>query len=350
MKKKITAIALASLMILAAFACEKKPETDVNDVSLRTVNMSEYVTLGQYKGLEITIPDATVSEEEIDAVIDSMLEEKSSEVAITDRASEEGDKVKVLLRCYVDGAAIADATTTNTFVIGDGSAMKEVDEAARGLKTSEKKDVEVSFADDYGFEELAGKDAVLRVEILAILPSEIDDDIVARLGVEGCSTVKELREYVKSNLESINASYNEDKIYTTLLSMVSDNSTFADLPEKYMEDQLKQIDSKFSYDAGRYGLDVDEYISFMYEMTKEELAEKYLHQRMLVEAIAQQEGISMDDVRYYSKVDELAKEQEINREAYFVFNNVSDDESFRESLTLSEVCDVLYDNAVIKSE
>lgn len=347
MNKKILGAVLAITLAMTAFGCDTK-KVDANDVTLRNADMSEYVTLGQYKGLTVrTSAEITVSEADIDDAIADLMENCADKISVTDRAVQTGDKVVANLNVYVDGIAVENAGSTQTFTVGKGEITKEVDEAVVGMSIHETNNVDVTYEADYYISELAGKDAVIRINVVSIIPSKVTDEIVAKMGMYDCTTVDELRDYFKNNLSEELAEAEMDKAMKDLLSQVAETAEFKEIPEKYINDQLKRIDDSYAYQCSVYGISVDEYISFTYGMSKEELAEKFLHQRMIIEAIAQKEGFSMNDEVYYKKIDELAKAQGIDREAYFLFNNIKDDEANREQLTFNKVTLFLYDNANI---
>ncbi|MBP5565270.1 MAG: hypothetical protein J6X45_06080, partial [Lachnospiraceae bacterium] len=90
-----------------------------------------------------------------------------------------------------------------------------------------------------------------------------------------------------------------------------------------------------------------EYVLDTYGLSLEELAEKLLKQRMIIEAIAQKEGVSFTDKSYKKTIEDAAKEQGMDVETYFLINNLKNDEAYVEQLTSQKVCDILYENAII---
>lgn len=348
MKKKLMSIALVLGCIISTFGCNGKEDTE-RELSLRDLDMNQYVTLSEYKGVTIEKVETAVSDEEVQAKIDILIKSNLDVLGVNDRAVKKGDKVMCDLKCYVDDIAVSSANSIGEiFVVGDGSVRSEVDAGVVGMTPGESKKIKVSFDEDYQVADLAGKNAVLVIKLSSIFPEKLDDEMVAKMGNAMYSTVDQLDKYIRNSLETSKISEAKQEEQYNLLQGVIDTSSFNELPQEYKEDQIHKLKDKFDYQCGLAGITTEEYIEQVYGMTIEELAENYLHQRMAIEAIAQKEGIGYTDESYEAEIKKKAEEQGLSVDYYFLMNNVVNNEDYVEKLTFDKVIAVIYDNAVIQ--
>ena len=344
MKRKIAAFLIATLSLLSVFGCEKKASSEL---SLRKLDMSKYVTLGEYKGVEVEYPSVEVSEEEIEERMFMLIKSNLDKYGVTDRGAKEGDRIVVNLKCYEGGVAISEVSVSGeTFVIGDKTMQEDIEKAFIDMKAGENKNIETSYPADYIDQRVAGKDVTLRLELVSIYPDKITDEMVKGMDSMLYTDVASLHDYLDNNLKKSTESDVENSITLAILKKVYDSSEVT-FPENYLEDQKKKVEDSYAYQAGVSGLSVDEYVLATYGLSLEELAEKLLKQRMIIEAIAQKEGVSFTDKSYKKTIEDAAKEQGMDVETYFLINNLKNDEAYVEQLTSQKVCDILYENAII---
>ena len=137
------------------------------------------VTLGQYKGIEAEKAPVEVTEEEIDAEV-KKLADRNSTVETVDRPAELGDTTVIDFTGYIDGEPFEGGDGDNhSLKLGAGTFIPGFEEQLVGVSAGEEKDVNVTFPEDYGAEELAGKPAVFKVkvkEVKATNTPEQDDE------------------------------------------------------------------------------------------------------------------------------------------------------------------------------
>ena len=344
-KKTVVAMLLAGCMF-AAFGCNGKDKE--KELSLRSLDMSKYVTLGEYKGLTVENVETEVSDEEVQNSVDNIVKNNIGMLGITDKEVKKGDKIVCDLRCYVDGIAVKSAESLGeVFVVGENDMRSEIDTGVVGMLPGESKKIEVSFGEDEASEELAGKDAILLVKVNAIFPDKLTDDMVKNMNNSMYSTVDQLYQSARNNLEVSRSAEAKQELQYNLVMAATDNASFAELPAEYKQDQIKRLNDKYEYSCGLAGIAVEDYVQGVYGMSIEELADNYLKQRMLIEAIAQKEDISYSDKEYRDEINANAKMQGVSVENYFLLNNLVDNEEYIEKLTFDKVVAIIYDNAVI---
>ena len=130
----------------------------------------EYVTLGNYKDLEITAVDRS-DEEATDTDVDEVIQELLSKSTTTDDVTEggttqDGDSIVLNYSGSIDGQAFDGGTAEDqTYTVGSGKFISDLDKGLVGLEANKEYDIPVKFPDDYSSEDLKGKDAVFKVKV-----------------------------------------------------------------------------------------------------------------------------------------------------------------------------------------
>ena len=184
-----------------------QPEVDVTDLSdgehlkfTVEVDIRPEFDLPDYDGLEVTVEDADVTDEDIDEQLGG-LRERFSTLTGVDRAAADGDFVSIDLSAQVDGEAIDDLTAKGlSYQAGQGSLLDGLDEAIIGLSAGESADFQTALVGG----DHAGKDATVTVTVVSVkereLP-ELDDDF-AQTASE-FDTLDELRDDVRTRVDGM---------------------------------------------------------------------------------------------------------------------------------------------------
>ncbi|MBD5548992.1 MAG: trigger factor [Lachnospiraceae bacterium] len=334
-------------------------EADTDEPAYLTdFNAGDYVTLGQYKGVEVEVAAPVVTEESVDEYLEYVLSAHAGAVPVTDRSAQSGDIVNIDFEGKLDGVAF-DGGSAQGFelTIGAGGFIDGFEDAIIGMEIGEMKDADLRFPDPYPSNpDLADKDVVFSFTLNSIseqVVPELTDEFVEDLGIEGCTTVEDYRKFIYDGLtEQAQAAFEEEKT-SAAIAAVEENTTFETAPDgmiKRMNETL--TDSAFSY-AQMYGMSTGEYVAAVYGGTADTyedvlweeaaiMAQRYL----MIGAIADEEGIVVTD----EELDEiLADEAEM-----FGFEDVEeykeelDVEAYREYLLVQKVVEFLAENAVAK--
>ncbi len=182
-------------------ALEKAPEEGVGYVAVFEV-MPE-ITLADLSGRVIEQPQATVGDEDLQAMLDKLRKQRITWNEV-EREAADGDQVTIDFVGYIDGEAFEGGTAEGVpLVLGSGAMIPGFEEGLLGAKAGEERTLELKFPDDYRVESLAGKEASFKVKVNKVsepvLP-EIDDEFAKAFGVtEG--GVEALRKEIRSNME-----------------------------------------------------------------------------------------------------------------------------------------------------
>lgn len=317
---------------------------------LSGINTADYVTLGEYKGIEVSVDAPVVTDEYLDSYIDYVLQSNMVKTEITDRPVEEGDIVNIDYEGKIDGVAFDGGTAQGyDLTIGSGSFIDGFEDGLIGAKKGETRDVEVTFPEDYHGTDVAGKDAVFTVTVNSIsvesLP-ELTDEFVQGLDV-GVSTVEEYRQYAYDLLMEEEQANHDAEAEVAVLEAVMEGAQLQDPPEDMTNRYYNRLIDNMTYYASMYGYDLETFLSLQgtSEDAVRESAVQAGKEIITMQAVADAEGLAVTD-------EELDKEIESNA-ASMGYEDVEeyraslDVEGYREYMMSEKVLDFLLENAVV---
>ncbi|MBQ9929067.1 MAG: trigger factor [Lachnospiraceae bacterium] len=349
MKKKFLALMTATCMMMLC-ACGGSDAEYLKDF-----DASKYVTLGEYKGIEVqmTQTEPAVTDEYLQGYIDYVLQNSPTYVEVTDRAVEMGDMTNIDYVGKLDGVAFDGGTAQGqSLEIGSGTFIDGFEDGMVGMQIGETRDVEATFPDPYtNNPDLAGKTAVFTVTLNSISVAEVPeltDEYVASLGIEECSTVDEYRAYVKDVLmEQAQSSYDSEKL-NLAVEAIQASSQFKDAPEGMVNRMNNSLVTSITSYAQMYGADISEYVSIVYggeaadyEATLLEQSKLMAQQYVMMQAIADAEGLSVSDEELEKQIAEEAAGYGYEVDAY---KEMIDVEAYREYLMTERVMEFLNEN------
>lgn len=348
----ITVLLAASLGMLLA-GCGK----DAEEIYLKDIDVDKYVTLGEYKGIEATVPSTEVTDAQRE---EWMQNDLSSLVSLENVANREvvemGDIANIDYVGKKDGVAFEGGTGSGFDLgIGSGTFIPGFEEGIVGMKKGETKDITLTFPENYNSEELAGQEVVFTVTVNEIkeykLP-EITDELVASLEREDVKTAEEYQKLVENSIKAQLEESNTYEILSQVLEKLENSSTIMDAPSP-MVDRLYGVTlEQLTSQAGMYGVDVSYLVAMLYggtqeeyEQTLREFAEHTAKQYLMLAAVAKNEGITITD----AEMDADLKEQlgTDSEEDLKNFKADFDTEAYKEYLLTTKVCDFLRDCAKV---
>ncbi|MDE6607219.1 MAG: trigger factor [Lachnospiraceae bacterium] len=343
---------------------EAGTKEQTEEIVLKDLDVESHVTLNEYKGMSVTLQKPTVSDEEVDAVINSAVRALGGTegAAIMDRAVEEGDVVNINYAGTMDGVAFEGGTDDSEggtdLEIGAGGFVPGFEDGIIGVMPGETVDVEVTFPEDY-YEDMAGKDAVFAITVNGIAPSELTEELLPYLNEE-TTTIEEYRQSVYDSLmEDKQAEfdyYYDSQIEDALISILVEECSYTDIPEALVEKYHTNIVNNITAAASMYGMDLETYGQLAYGMSEytdfenmmQEWAELSAKQSVAFQAIANKENLNISD----EKLDEELEIYVANAgyESVEEFLQGASKEEYREYLMFTAVLDFLRENAAVTVE
>ncbi|QHI73298.1 trigger factor [Aminipila terrae] len=358
-KTKIVALLLVSCLTLSLAACGNKYVVPYSNYDL-----SEYVKLGDYKGIEVTETKVSVTDDEVQAEIQSRIKAASKQVEKKEGTAAKGDSVKIVYAGKMNGKAFEGGSTGpegTTITLGSSGYIPGFDDGVIGMKVGEMKTLNLKFPKDYGKEDLNGKDVAFDVTLGAIMVTETPKYDLAFVKAHSKeTTLNGYEKSVKKELYAKKKSSAEEEMRNKLWSKIMDNSKVLKYPDKEIQ-ACKETNEKYyeSY-AKQYGMELKDFVkqyAGMDDKAYQEYLEKYakaiVSQEMVMYSIAKKENITVSDKEYKEKLEKFKKEQGVTDDAAFKkqygksFEEYAGKDNLMKSFLLEKVIQFALDNAKI---
>jgi trigger factor len=308
-----------------------------------------------FKGIELKKNLYTVSDEEMTAQLE-MLQNNLAKVEPIkeERAVVEGDYLVVDYEGFKDGQPYAETQKTENFTmkVGDAYIAPAFDEGLSGMQPGEDKEIEVTFAEDYFNDKLAGQRVTFKVHLHEIreqiLPA-IDDELAKQLGpFDSLESLKEkIRENLTSGYEKRTEQELNEQIFTKLLEKVE-----FEVPDAMVEMELEHIlnDAERSFTQANKTFEEA-------GISREGLAEKYrstaekqVRRHLILGKIVDQEGIEVSDAEVDEGLAEMAKvyQQPLDQIKAFYQSNKEGLEVFKHSLLEKKAIKLIMESSQIE--
>lgn len=298
MKKKMTAALLLLCMIGIVTGCGKK---DIKIADLKDVEMEKYVTLPNYKSLQVERPTKVeITDAYVKSYINGRIDAVSDLHELTGTV-ENGDVVNIDYAGTIDGTAFQGGTAQGQLLeIGSDSFIEGFEDGLIGANVGETKQLSLKFPDNYRSADVAGKDCVFAVKINYIL-SELTDENV-NLVDPGYQSAETYREDAKNMLIEYTEYQYKRELENSIASNLIAGSTYQEIPESLVEDYRNSLRTDFENAAKDAGVSLEEYMANTYNISADSLedelgmiAERCAREGLALQAIADQEGISVTD-------------------------------------------------------
>lgn len=281
----------------------EEPETTDWDIFF-VQDPETYVTLGEYKGLDIEKAMYTVTDEDIDAEIDNRLYEDMT-MEDTGAPAKEGDTVTADITATIDGE---DENTMKeeaySLDLGYEFFGPEFDAQLTGCVPGDKLNFTLSFDDDFDMEEWAGQTIDFEVNVTGVqqvaTPTLSDEWVKAH---SECKDVEEYRNVVREELQALYDAQSEETAASDAFSAAMALATYNDYPYELYLACYAQVYAQFEMLSDMFGISVEELFE-SYGMSEEDLEEETVNMvdsYLFMSAIAKKEGIEVtdDDVKAF---------------------------------------------------
>lgn len=349
--RKMTALAAILTAAVMLTACGSKEY-------LKDIKASDYVTLGNYMGVEAEAAEPTVPDGMVDAYIEYyLLPAYTTSEPVTGRAVEEGDTANIDYVGYIDGEAFAGGTDSNhDLTIGSHSFIDGFEDGLIGVNVGETVSLELAFPNPYNPNpDLSGVPVVFDVTVNSIsiqkVP-ELNDELVQSMGIEGCTTEKELRDYLYNLFYDDAVQTYENSIETTLTDTIMSVCTFKEPPAEMVERFAKNIEDVMNAQAGVQGMTLTSYMQYYYGMDEATYKAQFqadaltgAQQYIMFQAIADIEGLNPSDEQLQGEIN--SRVETYGYESEEAYRESVDVEMLREQLMRQNVMEFLKENGNI---
>lgn len=334
--------------------------TDAADENSETIGQlvdyySQNVELGNYKGIEYTKADVDVTDDDVQKKVDEFVDGLATYDKDTTSKAKSGDTVNIDFVGTVDGEEFDGGNTNGSgydLVLGSGSFIDGFEDQIVGHKAGDTFVVKVTFPEDYGRDNLNGKDAEFKTTLNYIKidkPATYDDELVA--ANTDYKTTKEYEESVKESLKADKKAAALASEQRDIMVNVMAKCKINDLPAEEIQANTDQLITSIKSQAESYGMDYATYIKLYYGYDDEdefaqqvyEICQESLREKMVMCAIAKAENVTVTDQETEDYLNDYAKNNNVDVDS--IKNSITDLDIKYNALAYKVMNDVLYKNA-----
>lgn len=297
-----------------------RPDMDIIEIGREVglkftvdVTVKPEVELGQYKGVEAVMPVVEITDEDVERDLKSVQERNSRQIKIEDRAVQEGDTANIDYEGFLDGVPFEGGKGADyDLKIGSNTFIPGFEEQLIGKNAGEEFDIDVTFPEDYGSEELKGKAVVFHIKLNEIkvreLP-ELDDEFAK--DVSEFDTLDEYKASLREKLAD-NAQKRADGTFEdNVVQAVSANAT-VDIPDAMIDREVEQMIQEQSQQMRYQGIELEQYLGYIgqtMDAFREQLrdaASRRILMSLVIEAVAKAENIEASEEEVEAEIERLA--------------------------------------------
>ena len=293
----------------------QKVDADELEVQI-LVPVKPQVELGEYKGLEVKKGRVTVTKKEIEEQL-ANYQTQFAELTVKEGGKvAKGDTAVIDFEGFVDGVAFEGGKGENyPLEIGSGSFIPGFEDQVIGMTVDKEQDIVVTFPEDYGAADLAGKEATFKVTVHEIkekhLP-EIDDELAKDVNIDGVETLDQLKDHIKANIKTRKESENENKFMDDLYKAIVASSKVED-SDALLEQEQGLMLQEVEQNLQRQGLNFEVYQQFTGKSKddiKEDIkpqAEERVKLNAILAAIIEEEKLAVSDEELETELKTIAE-------------------------------------------
>ncbi len=339
--KRIFSLLIAVFTLVSVVGCGSTP----SGRELYNIKLSKYVELGKYEGIDVDTSSDRFKEY-YDAQISSDVENNDLYVQKTEGKVEDGDIANIDYEGKKDGVAFEGGTSKGyDLEIGSGSFIDGFEDGLIGVNIGDTVDLNLTFPENYGNEELNGAAVVFTVKVNYVKTDEErnPEDYFKEL------KFKTLRAYTDD--------VTKRAVKTYLVDEILEDSKVKDYPsddvDVMYDGQIKMMDS---YYQQYYGMTLQSLISAQGQ-TEEEFKKSMLEEsiypmmeeQMVLYAILDNEKKKVTSDEVENKITEILKDMSGSGVTRDVLVEYYGGKFYFEQIVVSEkVTDILYEKAKIK--
>lgn len=337
-----------------------QPEFDIDEIEdgkpfkfQARVAVKPEFELGNVEGLEVSIPYFQVTDQDVDNRLEDMRSRYAELSEKTEEPAEIGDTLEIDFEGFIDEEAFSGGQGSDyPLELGSNTFIPGFEDQLVGLKVGESKDVKVTFPEDYHAEDLAGKEAIFKVEVKKIETKkmrDLNDDFAQE--VSSFDSLAELREDIKNNLEEMTEKRKQDLIKQEVLVQALEK---CDIPaaDAVVNAQLDRMLEQFGQRMAAQGLSLEQYFQFtgsnpeaFYTELRPE-AERIVKTNFMLEKIVEEKGFTITDEEINNEIENMAKDMGLEIEKAKERLNYLRNE-LEQSMKVDKAIEYLVDNAVI---
>jgi len=318
-------------------------------------NISEFVLLGEYRGIEFDAVSVEVTDEMIFEWVDAQMALLAEIVEVTDRPVMLGDIVILDFQGLLDGVPFEGGTAENTHLtIGSGMFIPGFEEQIVGHYAGEQFDIDITFPIPYHAPELEGQDVIFRINLISIhaeVVPELTDEFV-RESLDGLNTVDEFLASLRAEMEIEQQLMADSIAMGQVWNVIVENATILQYPEDEIEYMMARDIEQFERHASDRGVTLSDLIFEISGLHLDDFIEYEVRpaaiedvgQDLILRAVAAAEGITITEEEFLEGVSRFV--ETFNYESMEEFLEVNGERAVRITLLAERVIEVIMEHAV----
>ena len=319
-----------------------------------TVACYPVVEVKDYKGVEIEKIVNEVAEADVDRDIEQ-LQKRNARVVLVEREAKEGDTVLFDYAGFVGEEQFEGGTAERQELrLGSGMFIPGFEEQLVGATPGEKRDVVVTFPEEYHAEDLAGKEAVFHClvhEIKEEILPELDDEFAK--DVSEFDTLDELKASTREKLEKYAEAGAVTQMQDKALEKVVEANEI-EVPAVMVADEIERMIHELNQQLRYQGMSVDQYLGFIGKNIaefKEELrpdAERQVKTRLLLMGIVEAEKIEVSEEELEEELKMMSMQYNTSVDEIKNMLGAENLAMFKKDIQIKKAIQFIYDNANVK--
>jgi len=308
-----------------------RPEMDIIDVDKTnglkfsiTVTIKPEVKLGQYQGVEAVMPEFPVADADVERELLRVQERNSRLVPVEDRAVEEGDTANIDYEGFLDGVPFDGGKGASyDLKIGSKTFIPGFEEKVAGHLAGEEFDIDVTFPEDYGSADLAGKAVVFKVKLNAVKKRELPvlDDEFAK-DVSEFDTLADYKESLRTSQIEKNNNRAKGIFEENVVQAVVKNAE-VDIPPVMVEQEVDRMIEEQKNQMRYQGIEFEQYLSYInqtvddFKVQLREPAENRIKTQLVLEAVSKAEAVDATPEEIQEEGNRMAARYGMKPEEFF---------------------------------
>lgn len=323
---------------------------EVNDEKvtyLFTFTTKPEVKIKKYTNLGVKKDEVKVTAKDVNEEIEKMRKEYA-DLQVKDGKAQKGDTVIIDFEGFDNGKAFDGGKAENySLELGSNSFIPGFEDALIGTKAGDKKDVNVTFPEDYHAKELKGKPVTFKVTVhevkTKVLP-ELNEEFFLDLGLEDVKTVEDLKKTIKETMESQKEYEAENKFMDDLFEALLKETT-VEIPHELIHEEIDRMIEQYAERLKMQGITLEQFYKFTnsnedaLRSQMHDEAEKRVKLRFVIDEIIDLEKIDATEEEALKDAEEKAKKHSMDKDEYVkAFGGI---DMLKYDLKVQKVVDIL---------
>ena len=331
------------------------PSIDIKNIGKDSIEIeftlvgAPEVKIGKYKSLGVKKEKPEVSDEEVEHELGHLKEQFVDIKTLDDKTKiKEGHTAVIDFEGFLNKEAFKGGKGENySLTVGSHTFIPGFEEGLIGLKKGDKKDLVVTFPENYQSDDLKGKEVTFKVEVKEVkerIMPEFNDDFFKDLGVGGVTSLDELKNYIKENLIAEKTKRIDDEYLFKCLDKINETTKY-EIPSEMTEDETNRLVREFSEKLQMQGLRLEDYLKFsnsdidkFKESLKDE-ADKRIGYRLIIDEVVAKEKLEISDKELEEGLKKSAEQYGVTADEFV--KQIGSKDLFRYDLLMRKAMEVI---------